>query len=229
MQAFFTTTTSTNLNNPAYLPLLSALYESLIDDDDEVRSAAATAASALTGTTAIAPTAADNLVHWLREHYAGRSDEFAARVVSRMVGQPYSADSLRPVPAAEMLRTAMDFDDSLFAAEEQNLFVDEVRETGRWRGALVAGESSSGRCLEEWVEAGLRCLIGLVAERRDGPLGWTSDQHVFAVCARVLMCAVAVAARRGEGAGGGGELLREFREVGGRAGIHGSLLAMAVA
>ena len=228
MQAFFTTTTSTNLNNPAYLPLLSALYESLIDDDDEVRSAAATAASALTGTTAIAPTAADNLVRWLHEQFAG-SDEFAARVVSRMVGQPYSADSLRLVPAAEMLRTAMDFDDSLFAAEEQNLFVDEVKETGRWRGALVAGESSSGRCLEEWVEAGLRCLIGLVAERRDGPLGWTSDQHVFAVCARVLMCAVAVAARRGEGAGGGGELLREFREVGGRAGIHGSLLAMAVA
>jgi hypothetical protein len=230
MQAFFTNTASATSWDTRHLPVLSALYESLIDDDDEVREAAALAASSLIGTTAVAPTAADGLVPWLREHF-GESEEFRARVVCRMVGQPYSAD-VRLVPAEEQLRKAMEFDDSLFAAEDQNLFIDEVREAVRWRGALVVdssgGEtgssSSSVGCLKEWVEAGLGCLIGL-AEREDGPLGWTSDQHVFAICARVLVCAVAVA---GTGKQTGvAELLREFRAVGARSGIHGSLLAMA--
>jgi hypothetical protein len=74
------------------------------------------------------------------------------------------------------------------------------------------------------VEEGMKCLLGL-AEREDGPLGWTSDQHVFAVCARVLMCAVAVA--RAGGDARVGELLREFGGLGEKVRLHGSLLEMA--
>jgi hypothetical protein len=148
----------------------------------------------------------------------------------------------RLVPAEEQLRRALDFDDSLFAAEDQNLFIDEVRETARWRRALLRLPSRDGSgddadadamtdesplgCLRAWAAAGLKCLIGLAAgKEEDGPLGWTSDQHVFAVCARIVMCAVAI--------GGIGkdpalaDLLREFREVGGKTRLHGSLLEMA--
>ena len=216
---------------------------------------AATAASHILGTPLVAPTAADRLVPWLQKQF-GSSAEFKARVVCRMVGQPYrhhhdSRDlqpKLRP-SAEEQLRKALDFDDSLFAAEEQNLFLDEVRETARWRGGAFQGlrfrrlpgsddkngdeggdDDKALGCLKTWVEAGLRCLIGLVvAEREDGPLGWTSDQHVFAVCARILLCAVAITRAAGEGAGEGtvGLLLGEFREVGEKGRIHGSLLEMA--
>lgn len=225
MKAFFTSI-DTHQWEAAYLPVLSALYESLVDDDDEVREAAASAASAIIGTPVIAPTAADILVPWLAERF-GEVEELASRVVCRMVGQQYSQD-FQLVPAEVQLGKAMDFDDSLFAAEDQNLFIDEVRETGRWRGALEGLKRSGSRgslgCLKTWVEAGLKSLIGLV-KTEDGPLGWTSDQHVFAVCARILICAVAVT-KTGEGAGID-ELLREFRAAGENAGIHGSLLEMA--
>jgi hypothetical protein len=210
-----------------YLPALSALYDSLIDDDDEVRGTAAVAASHIIGTDSIAFTAADSLVPWLREHF-GESKECRARVVCRMVGQPYSGD-IQLVPAEEQLRKAMDFDDSLFAAEEQNLFIDEVRETVRWRGAFESLQTDSGgdrsfSSLKAWVEDGLNSLIGR-AEREDGVLvGWTSDQHMFAICARILLCAVAVA-RTGEARIA--ELLKRFRQVGERTRIHGSLLEMA--
>lgn len=225
MKAFFTSI-DTHQWGGAYLPVLSALYESLIDDDDEVREAAASAASAIIGTPVIAPTAADRLVPWLAERF-GEGEELASRVVCRMVGQRYSQD-FQLVPAEVQLGNAMDFDDSLFAAEDQNLFIDEVRETCRWRAALEglkrSGSGGSLGCLKTWVEAGLKSLIGL-AKREDGPLGWTSDQHVFAVCARILICAVAVT-KTGEGAGVV-ELLREFRAAGEKARIHGSLLEMA--
>jgi hypothetical protein len=239
MKSFFTTKPGSQTFDTKYLPVLSALYDSLVDDDDEVREAAAHAASRLIGTPAVAPTAADALVTWLRAHF-GESTEFASRVVCRMVGQrqPYSypaaaagGGQLVLVPTAEeQLRRAMDFDDSLFAAEEQNLFVDEVRETARWRGAfeglsLSSSEASVGG-LRTWVRDGLRCLIGL-AEAEDSPLGWTSDQHVFAVCARVLMCAVAISRTGQDGDSGVVGLLREFRAVGERGRVHGSLLEMA--
>ncbi|KAL2024422.1 hypothetical protein VTK56DRAFT_8233 [Thermocarpiscus australiensis] len=209
-----------------YLPALSALYDSLIDDDDEIREVAATAASAVIGACAVAPTAADGLVVWMREH-VGEAEEFRSRVVCRMVGQPYSRD-LRLAPADEQLRKAMDFDDSLFATEEQNLFIDEVRETSRWRRVFGTLEHSGGEpsfsCLTTWVQTGLECLIGL-AQKEDGPLGWTSDQHVFAVCARILLCAVAITQAVEDARIV--EQLREFAVLGEKGRIHGSLLDLA--
>ncbi|KAK4106469.1 hypothetical protein N658DRAFT_512297 [Parathielavia hyrcaniae] len=233
LKSFFARKGSLDYHDDKYLPVFSALYDSLVDDDDEVREVAAGAASSLLGTPAVAQAAADGLVTWLQEHF-GASDEFRSRVVvCRMVGQPYPAAAAadgRLVAAEEQLREAMAFDDSLFAAEDQNLFIDEVKETTRWRGAWERPPASSSEasvgCLETWVRDGLRCLIGLAKkEEEDGPLGWTSDQHVFAVCARVLLCAVAIC-RTGEGAGIAA-LLAEFRAAGEVASIHGSLLEMA--
>ncbi|KAK3902107.1 putative death-receptor fusion protein-domain-containing protein [Staphylotrichum tortipilum] len=218
----------------AYLPVFSALYESLVDDDDEVRETTAGAASSLLGTPLIAPTAADRLVPWLRERF-GDAEEFRARVACRMVGQLYTAQ-VALVPAAEQLRRSMAVDDSLFAAEDQNLFVDEVRETARWaRGALAGvlpdnpqaqGGSAAISSLKTWVADALTCLVALARRREDGPLGWAADQHVFAVCARVVLCAVA-ASRGEDGEGVVRGLLGEFVGVGERGRVHGSLLELA--
>lgn len=153
-----------------------------------------------------------------------------SHTVCRMTGQPYHySQALLPTAADEQIRTAMDFDDSLFATEEQNLFIDEVRETTRWRRVYETlqhsgGDSPSFRRLGQWAETGLRYLVGLAARKEDGPLGWTSDQHVFAVCARILLCAAAAAGSGGSAITG---LLKEFVELGERGRIHGSLLEMA--
>jgi hypothetical protein len=252
LASFFTlsTTTKTPLSTTS-LPALSALYTALIDDDDEVRETAALAASRIINTPAVAPAAADALTAWLlqkQQQPLANSAELRARVVCRIVGQPYAAaaaagDLKKPVVVAaeEQLRQALDFDDSLFAAEEQNLFVDEVRETVRWVRVLegVAGGGGSGTtgtgdddaafgCLRGWVVDGLRALVGLAQKVVDSPLGWTSDQHVFAVCARVLLGAAAVVRVAGEVDGGVvGELLGRFRVIGAKAGVHGALLEMA--
>ncbi|KAL2271601.1 hypothetical protein VTJ83DRAFT_972 [Remersonia thermophila] len=240
-----------------YLPALWALYDGLIDDDDEVREAAAAAASSVLGhgggaRPVVAPMAAAELASWMGERFGRRSsdDAFTARVISRMVGQPWGTATdahAQLVPAEQMLRKALAFDDSLFAAEEQNLFIDEVRETRRWRTVYEgmaktrtsivasanagAGEasavSSPSSALQAWAEAGMKALLAL-AVKGDGPLGWTTDQHVFAVCARIVLCAVA-ATRTVEGGEAGllVEMLRKFREVGLQTGVHGSLLEMA--
>lgn len=137
------------------------------------------------------------------------------------------------LPAEAQLERALDFDDSLFATEEQNLFVDEVRETERWArlGGLVEGEAGDDEAVGElvrWVEGGLRGVLKVVAGERgeDGPLGWTADQHVFAVVARVVICAgVVEGTERGRGAGIGG-LLEEWRGVAGGKRVHGALLEM---
>ncbi|CCF42194.1 hypothetical protein CH063_12261 [Colletotrichum higginsianum] len=144
-------------------------------------------------------------------------------------------------PAGAQLAKALRFDDSLFAIEEQNLFIDEVRESNRWAAVLEdvfspssPAVSSSSTALTEWTSAGLDSLLDITspADRDiaadDGPLGWASDPEVYAVCARILLCATALA-RAGAA---GSELLRSklerFRSAGQRARLHGLLLDEAV-
>ncbi|KAL1839076.1 hypothetical protein VTJ49DRAFT_1877 [Mycothermus thermophilus] len=258
LRSFFTRTKTHAWGDDAkYLPVLWALYDGLIDDDDEVREAAAVAASSVLSNgggvrPVVAPIAATELASWMGAHFGSSSDdEFTARVICRMVGQPWekAADtSLQLVPAEKMLREALMFDDSLFAAEEQNLFIDEVRETRRWRGVYEemtkarkssvanannanADEASTAlslsNTLRAWAEAGMKALLALAA-KGDGPLGWMTDQHVFAACARIVLCAVATT-RTVEGGEAGllVEMLGKFREVGLQTGVHGLLLEMA--
>ncbi|KAK4227671.1 thyroid adenoma-associated protein [Podospora fimiseda] len=216
LKSFFLAHTPTTWDS-TYLPALSALYEALIDDDDEVRELAASASSGPLNAYLIAPTAADSLVAWMSSKFSTKK-ELISRVIFRMIGQTYSAYSLSLIPAEELLRKAMEFDDSLFAAEEQNLFVDEIRETIRWRRVFIGGENG---ILTEWVIEGLESILKLIEERGDdGPLGWCSDQHVFAVCARVVLCGVVVGKENEEVK----EMLGRLREIGGR--LHGSILEM---
>lgn len=222
--------------NPAHLPWLLALYDALNDDDDEIRAAAAAATTPiLSNQRLVSVEAGKRLLHWLVSRY-GALDEFRAHVACRMAGHtpptPNTALLLADwVPAEAQLADAMRFDDALFVVEEQNLYVDEVREARRWRDVFLSLPTSPATpkaTLEEWTLAGLRTLTRIARmEGGDGPLGWTSKPEVFAICARVLVSGAAIA-RGGAGADGVMGELRRFGDEGRVAGVNGLLLDMCV-
>ncbi|KAK3391959.1 putative death-receptor fusion protein-domain-containing protein [Sordaria brevicollis] len=232
LTSFFTGFVPANWSS-AFLPALSALYDALIDDDDEVRDLASAAAAPVVGQQMVPPSAADRLAAWTTEMFFGE-EEFQDHLVSRLTTGNSPVTDKELTSAAEQLLTAFQFDDSLFATEEQNLFIDEVRETRRWQRELIARASGSDDIaskpafakLSKWTEEGLKYLVRLVRANTDVPLGWSSDQHVFAACARVLLCAVAVVKVAGAESAVGEEL-KKFKEVGEKGGLHGSLMEIA--
>ncbi|KAI1096449.1 putative death-receptor fusion protein-domain-containing protein [Rostrohypoxylon terebratum] len=237
--------TPDNPLNAAHILWLLALYDALNDDDDEVRAAAALAATPLlSNQRLISVEAGRRLLHRLLFWY-GTTDEFKAHVACRMIGHiatPISdgvGGGVSPAnllsswtPASTQLAEAMRFDDSLFVVEEQNLYVDEVREVRRWSNvfsSLLTPTPTSPSSLVEitlsqWILAGLQTLTDLArSEGKDGPLGWMSKPEVFAICARILVGGAALAAA------GNMEVadeLRRFRDEGRKAEVHGLLLGM---
>ncbi|KAG6038091.1 hypothetical protein E4U41_004560 [Claviceps citrina] len=198
-----------------HLTALLALYDSLNDDDDQVRDTAASAATNLLGHALVPLEAAKRLLRFLTDHF-GDSPSFKRIVADRLVGHRGGGggggDGTAWEPAKTKLDRAMRFDDSLFVVEEQNLFVDEVRETKRWVGVFQRLEwhdggggtsSTSTACEEEdanlmdrlarWLQDGLAHLATLAAVP-DGPLGWASDPAVFAISTGLVRVSVAVGA-----------------------------------
>lgn len=223
MESYFTAVGNL-AKHPEHLPALIALYDALNDDDDEVRDVATQVAGIVTGETVTTLEASDRLLDWMATNFRDEG-EFRSVAVRRLAGV---SNRYANWPSAETLLTqALDFDDSLFAEEEQNLFVDEIRESKRFLhlfGKLKIGEEEEVyQHFVSWTVDGLKTMVRLVDEKEDGPLGWTADQHVFAVCAGVILSAVAL--RRSDAACG--ELLDRLVEIGGKSGLHGSLLAMA--
>lgn len=190
-----------NCTSVAFLPILVALYDTLNDDDEEVRDLGSVAFKHVTGVALVPIEAASRLLHWLALSF-GNEPEFHSIIASRIIGHAAisgristAAASAQWTPASTQLTAALQFDDSLFAVEEQNLFVDEVRETKRWvemsdsiswtGGVLQDGGGILAR-LSEWVSDGLAKLQSVVTENEDGPLGWASDAHVFAIATRII-------------------------------------------
>ncbi|KAI1816773.1 hypothetical protein GGS20DRAFT_593980 [Poronia punctata] len=263
-------TTGISWMHSAHLPWLFALYDALTDDDVEVREAAAEASSALLGLAFVPVEAATRLSRWLAENF--RQDVgFLTQVAGRMVGHEFGSPSFstlstekEEVPAYEalgwvsarsQLDEAMRFDDSLFVVEEHNQYIDEVRDARRWSEtfmSLVPGNVNGrpvamAESLAEWALEGLRTLNELTQTgcdtACDGPLGWTSSPQVFAICARIMICASAIMAvdklraqadiavyKRPQIYTDVEKELRHFREVGRDvdAKIHGLLLKMAI-
>ncbi|KAG6004881.1 hypothetical protein E4U21_000657 [Claviceps maximensis] len=188
-----------------HLAALLALYDALNDDDDQVRDIASQAARSLLVSHALVPLeAANRLLHFLTDHFS-QSPLFQSIVADRLVG--HQGGTHAPTtsqlhiahtwePAKTQLERVMRFDDSLFAVEEQNLFVDEVRETKRWVDVfrdLECGHDAAADkdCtltdkLVGWVRHGLVHLATLAKSNKDEPLGWASDPAVFAICTRLV-------------------------------------------
>ncbi|KAK6081692.1 HEAT repeat protein [Seiridium cupressi] len=229
----FTSNSSLPFQSPANLSWLLALYDYLNDDDDEIRDIAASATAPILGKPLVSIEASTRLLSWLAKQY-GETAEFRTHVACRMVGQPavwaQITDPTRILSswdAAEAdLARAMRFDDSLFVVEEQNLYIDEVRESLRWkdvfRSLAYAGDDDAAvAALLQWTTAGLRTLCAQ-AETDDGVLGWTSKPEVFALCSRVVVCGVALAEKHADAK----EELRTFVEQGKKTRVHGLLLGL---
>jgi hypothetical protein len=194
------------------LQSLFALYDSLNDDDDEIRDISARTASSLLNKSLLPLIAGKELAEYINAHY-GQTPLYASTVVCRMAGSNlFHAFKSGPgylslQSAASQFSRALQEDDSLFVEEEQNLFVDEIRETKLWSNIFVGTKmndwSSSeihavwGRAhsvLANWVLKGLDTLIGLLS-KDDGPLGWTSKPGAFAVCMRIIVSANSILER----------------------------------
>lgn len=147
-----------------------------------------------------------------RMHARARS--FAWNVVCRMTGSKLeTVDNIRfrLQPVGDQLSKAMKDDDSLFVEEEQNLFIDEVREaklwskvfedaaldTWNWERADFDIENTWSQphaAVAVWVMEGLLACCSLLAEE-DGPLGRMSKPVVFAIATRLLLSANAIIQR----------------------------------
>lgn len=183
-----------------YLPAIIVLYDTLNDDDDEVREAGSAAAKSVLGQNLVPLEASNRLLQWLIQHFS-TSAALKAITTSRIAG--YRHDQAWSSPGAQ-LDAALRSDDSLFAVEEQNLFIDEVREANRWATAFQnlkwdEGKSEDGeilRKLEEWLLDGLAQMQQLL-EQEDGPLGWASNPSVFAICTSIVRGSVVLSETHG--------------------------------
>ncbi|KAJ0314936.1 hypothetical protein COL5a_012176 [Colletotrichum fioriniae] len=241
LASFFSATTSTSSTTAdqaqaaeaPLLPALIALYDALNDDDDEVRDLASLSAKHILSQPLAPLDAASSLLSYIAATYRD-SPTLHSLLASRLTGQ-VSSDSTNNTnietttaasqwsTAESQLSAALRFDDSLFAIEEQNLFIDEVRESKRWAAVFQdifsstsdsASASAARTALTTWTSAGLDALLALTSQPSyadDGPLGWTSDPDVYAVCARVLLAATALT-KVNVGGVNGSEALREKLE-----------------
>lgn len=152
---------------------------------------------------ALVPIEAANRLLQLLTRRFGSAPAFKSMVADRIVGHFGIRAATVTVgrtwePAEVQLSKAMEFDDSLFAVEEQNLFIDEVRETKRWIEAFDsldwAADDESLVRLNDWIISGLAHL-GKLAAVEDGPLGWASNPTLFAICSRLIRGSAAVVQR----------------------------------
>jgi hypothetical protein len=180
-----------------YLPIIIVLYDTLNDDDDEVREAGSAAARSILGQNLVPLEASSRLLQWLIQNFS-TSIELKSVAASRIAGYRASLIANQPWRSPGIqLANALRSDDSLFAVEEQNLFIDEVREVNRWATVfqnLKWGEERSEEDkilskLDGWLCDGVTQIQQLL-EQEDGPLGWASNPHVFAICTSILRGAV---------------------------------------
>ncbi|KAL1891138.1 hypothetical protein Cpir12675_005073 [Ceratocystis pirilliformis] len=183
---------------------LFALYDALNDDDDQIRELAATALSpVLSGATLVPVEAAVALSAYMQKTFA-ENTAFRQEVLARMTGyMPWSVDSFVASAsnttmegesgAVIQLKTSLTPNNALFAVEEKNLFIDEIRETQRWRQVFAAlawtDDEAEVRMLTKWTAKGLDLLVQTARDNFDGPIGWASKPAVFAVAARILVAA----------------------------------------
>ncbi|PHH69821.1 hypothetical protein CDD82_7495 [Ophiocordyceps australis] len=179
-------------------PLL-ALYDALNDDDDEMRHMACAAVNSVIDKALVPLAAADALLDWLVQRF-GAETAFRDEVVRRMAGAGAGAGAPW-TRARDQMAFALRSDDALFVVEERNLFVDAVREANRW--ALVFevldwpdADSNALQRLHDWLVDGVAYFAELVAQRDDGPLGWTSSPQVFSLCLRLMRGASALQAKK---------------------------------
>ncbi|KAL8920823.1 MAG: hypothetical protein Q9172_004329 [Xanthocarpia lactea] len=200
------------------LELFLNLYDSLIDDEEDVRERGAAAVSKLLLSVAaegdtelvqiplMVPAARHQLLHFLKIRYRSSSILWTL-AVQRLVGRPsyptlpYTLQQSDQMPHFYSPRTLLGQlrkdDTALFVEERQNLYIDDAQEAGTWSEVLLSLNHTAinletlGK-LEIWTTEGVAALIEVAVTEIDGSLGWTSKPEVFTLGVRILHAAQAL-------------------------------------
>lgn len=95
-------------------------------------------------------------------------------------------------PVRESMQEAIQQDNTLFAIEKQNLFLDLASEAESWALILMNSDPVGDvvaiiSAVENWATQGLEVLIETATSQEDdGPLGWTTKTDVFTLGMRIL-------------------------------------------
>ena len=136
--------------------------------------------------------------------------------------------------AGDLVHAAIHQDNSLFAEEKQNLYINPVQDVQRWTQILLGSHSSSWTpylicSFYKWTMQGLRALHVENRNRYDGPLGWTSKPEVYLLGIRILAAAKVIIRRKAISQSERLQLislLMTLRETGGTKMLHESWLRL---
>ncbi|KAI9768015.1 MAG: hypothetical protein M1840_005327 [Geoglossum simile] len=186
------------------------LYDTLHDDDDEIRDVGATVVSwvlsdpsSSTQNLSFVPLAASlRFSEWLSTQYSHSADLSITAVRRLELHSRWlplnttdnATEAIKPVEV--LLANSAKEDRSLFIEEKQNLFIDEVQEADVWSQVLLRMSSEAldmqlTKAYATWVHEGLLALLEK-AKAMDGPLGWTAKPEVFALGVYVILGAKVV-------------------------------------
>lgn len=196
------------------LRLYLLLYDSLLDDDEDVReSGAATVSKVLFAAVSqdvstrrpiafTVPAARHQLLKFLREDYHGSAalwTESWQRIIGcPSIGERTDTTRSTQLPAPKTVLEALRRDDNaLFVEEKQNLYIDEAQEAELWQAVLLSLDrmvwnADALQHLHSWAVKGVDALVEAAQWERDGPLGWTSKPDVYVLGVRILLAAEAV-------------------------------------
>ena len=208
-----------------YLSIYVVLYDLLLDDDEDVRNIGAKVVSWIFSQPAFSPepvsignkslcavAAAQTLLQFIKTAY-DRSKELLYEAISRLTSGPtrptHNGNIVEAAfipqedskffisPPAGLFDEARKEDNSLFAIEKHNLYIDPSQESQRWADVLVhispaILDESITTTLVRWVLTGLEYLVNVSDHELGGPLGWTSKPEVFTLGTQVLEAALVV-------------------------------------
>lgn len=167
-----------------------ALYDALNDDDDDIRGVGAETMHFILERRLEPFAAREQLLEWLRKVF-GDSTYFHDAFCLRVKG--IREESSRSIE--DQLEEALIEDDALFVEEEQNLYVDEVREFAQWNALLVRSIApawtTTALGLSDWAIEALTSVRRL-CDVENGLLGKLSKPRVFAICMGVVQATVAL-------------------------------------
>ncbi|KAI4087710.1 MAG: hypothetical protein LQ344_006595 [Seirophora lacunosa] len=217
--------------SPVMLELYLLIYDSLLDDEEDVRDSGATVASMLLDSATsqdtkdglpislMVPAARNKLLQFCQHTYHN-SLFLWTQSLKRLLGF-HSIPSVHarndllhwPSPKALLQDTNRE-DTALFVEEKQNLYIDDAQEARVWQGVLLSMHRNAINAddlenFHAWALEGVDALIEVAGGEIDGPLGWTSKPDVFTLGVRILLAAEAVlrfsSSSAADGRGGGEE------------------------
>ena len=207
---------SEKATSAALLGVYIALWDALVDDDEEVRDPAARLASKLLSQSlslnrnekpqhlsmspaSVRPKLMEFIKsqdiwanHLCQEAVLRLSETSASQRLSSGTSSEAITSCIRPF--SEMMSEARTPDTALFVEEKQNLYIDEVEEARCWANVLSISENAeiataTISTLSTWTLDGLVHLARVIAGEEDGALGWTSKPEVYTLGMRIISAA----------------------------------------